>query len=295
MRELRHPNVLLMIGVATDRVSNTGILTELMQGSLLDILGEEELASQVTWGACLLAIATDVAKGMAYLHYNDFLHRDLKPGNVLLSEHWVAKVADFGATFQLSGGTSNALHGTPPYMAPEVILHRAYERPVDAWAYGCVLAHMGTGQVPFSQLGELSKDISAEDVMNQVVQGRVTPIDLLVPSETCPPPILELARQCVAVDPASRPAFETIAAVLTDANLVATIRPSGSRPRPAAPLRRKAGGGVTKGAKSTFRQSFHRKAKMHDALGTPRGGPSEGSPSSPRSPAEPAKETATFI
>ena len=74
------------------------------QGSLLDILGEEELASQVTWGACLLAIATDVAKGMAYLHYNDFLHRDLKPGNVLLSEHWVAKVADFGATFQVCAG-----------------------------------------------------------------------------------------------------------------------------------------------------------------------------------------------
>ena len=82
MRELRHPNVLLVIGIATDHATNTGIVTELMQASLLDVLLDSELAPSVTWPSCLLAVATDVAKGMAYLHYNDFLHRGTFLGSI---------------------------------------------------------------------------------------------------------------------------------------------------------------------------------------------------------------------
>jgi serine/threonine protein kinase len=57
-----------------------------------------------------------VAKGVTYLHFNNVLHRDLKPGNVLLSDSWVAKVADFGssANAKTSPTGDAALHGTPP-------------------------------------------------------------------------------------------------------------------------------------------------------------------------------------
>ena len=98
MIQLRHPNVLLMIGIVTDLGSTavspeTGILMELMEASLLDVIHSKAFATFNTWSNSLLSIATDVSKGMAYLHFNGILHRDLKPGNILLSEHWVAKVA----------------------------------------------------------------------------------------------------------------------------------------------------------------------------------------------------------
>ena len=68
-------------------------VTELLEASLLDVLHRPDLRPVTSWAGCLLAVATDIAKGMAYLHYHDVLHRDLKPANILLSEHWVAKVA----------------------------------------------------------------------------------------------------------------------------------------------------------------------------------------------------------
>ena len=82
MRELRHPNVLLTIGIATDYGRHVGIVTELCEASLLDVLHDPALGLHLSWAGCHLALASDVAKGMAYLHYVDTLHRDLKPANV---------------------------------------------------------------------------------------------------------------------------------------------------------------------------------------------------------------------
>ena len=91
-------------------------------------------------------LAQDVAKGMSYLHAHDILHRDLKPANILLSEHWVAKVADFGASRGLKQMADDEdvadLAGTLPYMAPEIIMQTdgRLSKPIDVWSFGCVLA-----------------------------------------------------------------------------------------------------------------------------------------------------------
>ena len=117
---------------------------ELMQASLQDVIYEPSFVPYATWDSGYLCIAMDVAKGMAFIHANDLLHRDLKPGNVLLDAHWVAKVADFGCAIDDSKYLYEAqsqIAGTPPYMAPEIITARTYQPPVDVWAFGCVALH----------------------------------------------------------------------------------------------------------------------------------------------------------
>ncbi|KOO32636.1 map3k delta-1 protein kinase, partial [Chrysochromulina tobinii] len=132
---LHHPNVLLTMGIAHDADDGkTGILMELMPASLLDVLHHHRQREQLTtWEASLVLIALDLAKGMAYLHAMDVVHRDLKPGNVLLTEHWVAKVADFGTALTKYAGQAEGPAGTPPYMAPEAfaLTSGAKAKPTD--------------------------------------------------------------------------------------------------------------------------------------------------------------------
>jgi serine/threonine protein kinase len=153
---LHHPNVLLTMGISHDvDDGKTGILMELMPASLLDVLHHHRQRDQLaTWGASLVLIALDVTKGMTYLHAMDVVHRDLKPGNVLLTEQWVAKVADFGTALTKFAGQAEGAAGTPPYMAPEAIAltSGAKAKPTDVLSFGCLLTHMGTRSIPYSHV-----------------------------------------------------------------------------------------------------------------------------------------------
>ena len=214
---LHHPNVLLTMGIAHDGDDGkTGILMELMPASLLDVLHHHRQREQLaTWEASLVHVALDVAKGMAYLHAKGVVHRDLKPGNVLLTEQWVAKVADFGTALTKYAGQAEGVAGTPPYMAPEAIAltSGAKAKPTDVWSFGCMLAHMGTRSVPFSHVllpaGGPPED-ALRALMAIIVKGQATPLDQLRNVAGCPPGILELATRCLQTDPVQRLAFPAI-------------------------------------------------------------------------------------
>jgi serine/threonine protein kinase len=236
---LHHPNVLLTMGIAHDADNGkTGILMELMPASLLDVLHyhrqREKLA---TWEASLVLVTLDVAKGMTHLHAKDVVHRDLKPGNVLLTEHWVAKVADFGTALTKYAGQAEGPAGTPPYMAPEAfaLTVSAKAKPTDVWSFGCLLTHMGTRSVPFSHVplpvGTSPKD-AIHALMAIIVGGQATPLDQLRNVAGCPPGILALTTRCLQTDPVQRLAFPSIVDELQ--HIKGSVRAS----RPSTPLRR---------------------------------------------------------
>ena len=90
--------------------------------------------------------------GLKYIHSADVIHRDLKPGNILVTSQGILKICDFGLArginekfMQNNRGSHNITHyvATRWYRAPELILsRRTYGKPVDMWAVGCILGEL---------------------------------------------------------------------------------------------------------------------------------------------------------
>jgi len=232
MSTLRHPNVLLTLGIAEDSYSGSkGIVMELMEASLADVLNLSSFEQFSSWKGAFFSIASDVANGMAYIHFNNMLHRDLKPGNILLDAQWVAKIADFGTVFDPSnnGNTEGDIQGTPPYMAPEIVQSKNYTKPVDVWAFGCTVAHMGSKRPPYSWLTHIE---TPKQLINVIKNGEYSPLELLLESDT-PESMKQLAKMCCHPMAGSRPDFESIS------QKISAAIPDGFDPRPVARIKNK--------------------------------------------------------
>jgi serine/threonine-protein kinase len=100
-----------------------------------------------------VAIGRDVAAGLAAAHARGVVHRDIKPGNVLLAGPRFAKITDFGLARMEDAGQSTrtaGVAGTPAYMSPEQAQGLPTDHRSDIWSFGCVIFEMLTGRSPFS-------------------------------------------------------------------------------------------------------------------------------------------------
>jgi len=93
--------------------------------------------------------SASIALALEHLHGHGIMYRDLKPENVMLSEHGHCKLTDFGCCKK--GTRSNTIVGTPEYLAPEVILGKGYTYSVDWWALGVMLHEFIVGPLPFGR------------------------------------------------------------------------------------------------------------------------------------------------
>ena len=158
LRRLRHPNVVLLMGVVS-QPPNLAIVTEyLHRGSLFDVIQRtRERGGQTLPWPRRLQMAIDVASAMSFLHTSDpvVIHRDLKSSNLLVDRNMNVKVADLGLGRMMEGSMLTASKNSvnsPRWMAPEYLRGEPTDQGMDVFSYGVVLWELLTLQVPWSEL-----------------------------------------------------------------------------------------------------------------------------------------------
>jgi serine/threonine protein kinase len=149
---LSHPGIVTIYDVDEDPVSHTPyIVMEYVPGKRLDTF-VAGLPSQRLSLDLSLALAQQIAEALDYAHSQGIVHRDIKPGNVIVTEECRAKIADFGIAkinrtdFTLPG----QVLGTPAFMAPEQLLEGSADGRSDLFSLGVTLYWMLTGTKPFT-------------------------------------------------------------------------------------------------------------------------------------------------
>ena len=150
--------------------------------------------------ATVLALAGRIAESLAAIHATGMVHRDLKPGNILLDESG-PKVIDFGivraATPTATGRSSHRTFiGSPPFMAPEQIRGRKVTPATDVFALGATVYYLSTGESAFQA------DF-ADGVLYRVMHDEPD-------YEACPEQVRELIRACLRKEPEERPTTQRI-------------------------------------------------------------------------------------
>jgi len=157
MRKLDHENVMNLKDVIDDMAINKlyMVMDYCSRGAIMDshLLPADPLPID----DCRRWFA-DAVVGLNYLHFQDIVHFDLKPDNILIADDGRAVIADFGVSRMMSAGGSregdgtftSGSPGTPTYTAPEVWGHFKYEaKKADVWALGVTLHAMVFGTLPF--------------------------------------------------------------------------------------------------------------------------------------------------
>lgn len=137
------------------------VLEFMDRGSLQSVLKEQAADKRLQLDANVLAaIAYQLLWGLSYLHHERMMHRDVKPGNILLNSHGYVKLSDFGIV-----ASQTSLHttvvGTIRYMAPERLRARPYRSASDMWSLGLVLLECEIGESPWAHITSMVKSPSS--------------------------------------------------------------------------------------------------------------------------------------
>ncbi|XP_007936399.1 serine/threonine-protein kinase TAO3 [Orycteropus afer afer] len=153
LRQLKHPNTIEYKGCYL-KEHTAWLVMEYCLGSASDLL---EVHKKPLQEMEIAAITHGALQGLAYLHSHALIHRDIKAGNILLTEPGQVKLADFGSASMVS--PANSFVGTPYWMAPEVILamdEGQYDGKVDVWSLGITCIELAERKPPLFNMNAMS-------------------------------------------------------------------------------------------------------------------------------------------
>ncbi|XP_049321625.1 atrial natriuretic peptide receptor 2 [Astyanax mexicanus] len=218
VRELDHPNLAKFIGGSIE-VPFISIVTEYCpKGSLADVLLNEDIP--INWGF-RLSFATDIARGMAYLHQHKVFHGRLHSRNCVVDDRWVCKISDYGL-MAYRKEDSEALSGTfycenicRIYCAPEVLLGSTSSTTAaaDVYSYSIILVEIATRSDLISEQTEPMKlDVMWRPPLPELKAGK-SDSDCPNQAEYC-----ELIKKCWSHNVTTRPTFEQVKKMLEKMN-----------------------------------------------------------------------------
>lgn len=214
---LRHPNIVQLLDFGDDNGRHFLVLEYIAGQNLRESLarmGRADVVSMPLRMKC--AIFADVARALSYMHGTGrngaaFIHRDVSPSNIMLSDDGQVKLIDLGVAQDGNQQTSpGVLKGKFAYMAPEYVSGGKYDHRVDLWSLGVVMYET------LAQRRLFSAEHSAQ-VLSMVMTGPIRPIEEVA---DIPPRLAEIVNQCLSRDPAARygSALEIAAAVASVSN-----------------------------------------------------------------------------
>lgn len=190
---LSHENIVKYLGKHNDG-KFLNIFLEYVSGGSINVL----LSKYGRFNETLVRIyVKHILQGLDYLHAHNVVHRDIKGANVLVDNHGVCKLADFGGSKRLVDqkiDTDSSMIGTAQWMAPEVIKNKTHGRYSDIWSVGCTVIEMAQGRPPWSDCE------NSYAVLFKIAKSNRPPYPDNLSSKA-----VDFLNQCFQIDPKKRP------------------------------------------------------------------------------------------
>ncbi|MEW5852145.1 MAG: protein kinase [Myxococcota bacterium] len=185
---LNHPSVVTVYDAGVEK-GLPYLAMELIDGTTLSHLQQQGVLTP----SKALSMCAAVASALDHAHKAGIVHRDVKPGNILISKEGRVKLTDFGIAAAFTSGEAKGVTGTPYYMSPEQVRGAAVDGRADIYSLGCVLYALLTGKPPFT----------GSDVMQAHLRAPVPSLAVHKPDLPAAELDAVIAR-CMAKDPAQR-------------------------------------------------------------------------------------------
>ncbi|MFF3783090.1 protein kinase [Streptomyces sp. NPDC001933] len=226
--KLQHTNIVSVFDTGEDELGGAlmpYIVMEYVEGQPLGSVLQADIQNHGAMPADrALKVTADVLAALDTSHEMGLVHRDIKPGNVMVTKRGIVKVMDFGIARAMQSGVTSMTQtgmvvGTPQYLSPEQALGRGVDARSDLYSVGIMLFQLLTGRIPFdadSPLAIAYAHVQEEPVAPSTINRAVTPaMDALVaralkknPNERFPSAAAmqdEIARVLAASGPTGAP------------------------------------------------------------------------------------------
>ncbi|OHT15828.1 CAMK family protein kinase [Tritrichomonas foetus] len=196
LKSLQHPNVIQYYDSFFKSPTELCIVLEYADGK--DLSKYLQSHPKLTESK-ILEIFTQIIFGIAYIHSQNILHRDIKIANILYFKSGFVKIGDFGISREVSEDSlATTIIGTPYFMAPEIISQQPYSYPADIWAAGCILFELMTGEHAFN--GK-----SRDELFSNIKYGKTPKLPKRFSKG-----ITDLLLKMISKNPARRPTAQEI-------------------------------------------------------------------------------------
>ena len=199
MKTLQHPNVIKLLAVCSKGEKVCMVIEYMNHGTLLEYLRHVGHPLKLK---TLMAMAVQVASGMAYIQTQNIIHRDLAARSILVGDDLICKVSDFSEAIVHGVRIRPAQAARKVAMkwtAPEAAVHNKFSMKSDIWSFGVMMYEMVTyGRFPYPAM-------TNAEVLTKVQAGYRMPCP-----RDCPSELYKIIQECWNDDPDSRLLFQTM-------------------------------------------------------------------------------------